>query len=152
MHFLSEKMKSMLQTKQSDQFDTLPLIHEVVVVSGFRGNAFYQIPSSSFRFSQKEVENEDKNIDGLQKKLKWMETDCYSSIKGQWKLFKGKWKVKESQGISNFLMSGNPEWHLQIPPPKYKISPPKATVESYSKLVNKVHLISTAHDGLQDTF
>ena len=36
MHFLSEKLKSMLQSKQSDQFDTLRLIHVVVVVSGFR--------------------------------------------------------------------------------------------------------------------
>ena len=36
MHFLSEKMKSMLQSKQSDQFDTLRLTYVVVVVSGFR--------------------------------------------------------------------------------------------------------------------
>ena len=70
MHFFSEKTKSMLQSKQSDQFDTLPLTHEVVVVSGFRENAFFQIPSSSFHFSRKEGENEEKNIDGLQKKLK----------------------------------------------------------------------------------
>ena len=36
MHFLSEKIKSMLQSKQSDQFDTLCLTYVVVVVSGLR--------------------------------------------------------------------------------------------------------------------
>ena len=36
MHFLSEKMKSTLQSKQSDQFQTLRLTYVVVVVSGFR--------------------------------------------------------------------------------------------------------------------
>ena len=60
MHFLSEKMKSMLQSKQSDQFDTLRL------------NAFFQIPSSPFCEKRKEVENKEKNIDGLQTKLKRM--------------------------------------------------------------------------------
>jgi len=33
-------------------------------------NAFFQIPSSSLRKNWKEVENEEKNIDGLQEKLK----------------------------------------------------------------------------------
>ena len=33
MHFLSEKMKSMLQNKQGDQFDFLRLTHVVDVVS-----------------------------------------------------------------------------------------------------------------------
>ena len=33
MHFLSEKTKRMLQSKQSDQFDTLRLTHVVVVAS-----------------------------------------------------------------------------------------------------------------------
>jgi len=32
-------------------------------------NAFFQIHSSSFRERWKEVENEEKNINGLQKKL-----------------------------------------------------------------------------------
>ena len=36
MHFLWEKMKSMLQSKQSDQFDTVFLTYVVVVVSGSR--------------------------------------------------------------------------------------------------------------------
>ena len=60
MHFFSEKMKSMLQ---SDQFDTQCLTHVVVVVSGFRRECF--LPNSFF-FPQKprEVENEQKNIDG----------------------------------------------------------------------------------------
>ena len=35
-HFLSEKMKSILQSQQGDQFDTLCLTHVVFVVSGFR--------------------------------------------------------------------------------------------------------------------
>ena len=39
----------MLQSKQNDQFDTLGLTHVA-----------------------KEVENEEKTVDGLQKKLKWM--------------------------------------------------------------------------------
>ena len=33
-------------------------------------NAFFQIPSSPLREKRKEVENEEKNIDGMQKKLK----------------------------------------------------------------------------------
>ena len=35
-------------------------------------NAFFQIPSSSFRKKLKEDENEEKTIDGLQKMLKQM--------------------------------------------------------------------------------
>ena len=72
MHFLSEKMKSMLQSKQSDQLDTLCLTHVAVVVSGFRCECFLQIPSSSICEKWKEVENEEKNIDGGQKKLQRM--------------------------------------------------------------------------------
>ena len=42
IHCLSEKMKSMLQSKQSDQFDTLRLTHVVAkVVSGFRCECFF---------------------------------------------------------------------------------------------------------------
>ena len=54
----------MLQRKQSDQFDTLRLTHVVVVVRGFRRECF--LPNSFFLFPQKprEVENEQKNIDG----------------------------------------------------------------------------------------
>ena len=66
-----EKMKRMLQSKQSNQFDTLRLTH-VVVVSGFCCECLLPIPSSSFREKHKQVENEEKNIDGLQKKLKRM--------------------------------------------------------------------------------
>ena len=51
MHFLSEKLKSMLQSEQSDQFDTLRLIHVVVVVSGFRCERF--LPNSFFLFPHK---------------------------------------------------------------------------------------------------
>ena len=67
MHFLSEKMKSMLQSKQSNQFNTLRLTHVVVVVSGFRCDCF--LPNSFFLFPRKAemVENEAKNIDSLQK-------------------------------------------------------------------------------------
>ena len=50
----------MLQSKQSDKFDTLHLTHVVVVVSGFRCEAFFQIPSPSFCEKRKEVENEEK--------------------------------------------------------------------------------------------
>ena len=74
IHFLSEKTKSMLQSKQSDQFDTLRLIHVVVVVSGFRCERF--LPNYFFLFSlsrgKRLHEIEEKNIDGLQKKLKRM--------------------------------------------------------------------------------
>ena len=52
--------------KASKAINTLRLTHVVVVVSGFLVNAFFYIPSSS----RKEVENEEKTIDGLQKKLK----------------------------------------------------------------------------------
>ena len=67
MHFLSEKMKSMLQSKQRDQFDTLRLTLVVVVVSGFRCEFF--LPNSFFLFPRKAemVENEEKNINSLQK-------------------------------------------------------------------------------------
>ena len=68
MHFLSEKMKSILQSKQSNQFDTLCLTHVVVVSVVFVVNAFFQIPSSPFCEKRKVVENEEKSIDGLQKK------------------------------------------------------------------------------------
>ena len=67
MHFLSEKMKSMLQSKQSNEYDTLRLTHVVVVVSGFRCDCF--LPNSFFLFPRKAemVENEEKSIDTLQK-------------------------------------------------------------------------------------
>ena len=48
MHFLLEKIKTMLQRKQTDQFDTLRLTHVVVVVSGFRSKRF--LPNSLFLF------------------------------------------------------------------------------------------------------
>ena len=48
LHFRSEKMKSMLQSKQSDQFDTLRLTRVIVVVSGFRCECF--LPNSFFHF------------------------------------------------------------------------------------------------------
>ena len=55
-------------SKQSNQFDTLHLTHVVIVVwVVFVVNAFFQIPSSSFCKKWKEVENEDKTINGLQK-------------------------------------------------------------------------------------
>ena len=79
MHFLSEKMKSMLQSKQSDQFDTLRLIHVVVVVSGFRCEWF--LPNSFFLFARekrKKFETEEKSVDGQQKKRKQMETSIVS--------------------------------------------------------------------------
>ena len=73
MRLLSEKIKSMLQSKQSDQFDTLRLTHVYYLRSVvFVVNAFFQIPSSSFRKKLKEDENEEKNIDGLLKMLKQM--------------------------------------------------------------------------------
>ena len=71
MHFLSEKMKSMLQSKQSDQCNTLRLIHVVVVVSGFRCEWF--LPNSFFLFAREKrekFETEEKSVDGQQKKLK----------------------------------------------------------------------------------
>ena len=60
-------MKSMLQSKQSDQFDTLRLTHVVVVLSGFRCECF--LPNSLFLCPRKAemVENEEKNIYSLQK-------------------------------------------------------------------------------------
>ena len=91
MHFLSEKLKSMLQSKQSDQFDTLRL------VSDFRCECF--LPNSFFLFPRK-VERGWK----LTEKYRWptknakvnVNIDCFSSIKGQWKLFnKGQGQVRE---------------------------------------------------------
>ena len=84
MHFLLENTKSILQSKQSDQFDTLCLTHDVVLVSGFCCECFLSIPSPSFCEKRKETENEEKNIGGLQKKAKVnVNIDCFSLIKGQ---------------------------------------------------------------------
>ena len=50
-------------------------------------NAFFQIPSSSFRKKRKEIENEKKNISDLQKKTKAnVDIDFFALIKGQWKV------------------------------------------------------------------
>ena len=65
--FSFRNAKSILQSKQSNQFDTLCLTHVVAVVSGFHCECF--LPNS-FLLNRKEVENEEKNIDRLQKKLK----------------------------------------------------------------------------------
>ena len=75
----------MLQSKQSDKFDTLHLTHVVVVVSGFRCEAFFQIPSPSFCEKRKEVENEEKTKKKKPaKKAKVnVNMDCFSLIKGQ---------------------------------------------------------------------
>ena len=51
LYFLLEKTKSMLQSKQSNQFDTLRLTHVVVVVSGFHCGFF--LPNSFFFFLRK---------------------------------------------------------------------------------------------------
>ena len=70
-------MKSMLQSKQSDQFDTLRLTRSSC------GQWFSSIACKKAKANE--------NI------------DCFSLIKGQWKLFKGQWKVKE------FLLNFNSE-------------------------------------------
>ena len=59
-------------------------------------NAFFQIPSSSFRLSRKEVENEEKNID-VSNRYKVSE-NC----------FKVSEKSGESQEIFNFLIRDGP--------------------------------------------
>ena len=51
LYFLLEKTKSMLQSKQSNQFDTLRLTHVVVLVSGFHCGFF--LPNSFFFFLRK---------------------------------------------------------------------------------------------------
>ena len=48
MNILSEKMKTVLRSKQSDQFDTLRLTDVVVEVSGFPSECF--LPNSFFLF------------------------------------------------------------------------------------------------------
>ena len=70
--FFSKKTKSMLQSKQNDQFDTPRLTHVVVVVSGFRcecflSNTFSLIPRKAGR-GWKWRENYRRPA----KKLKWM--------------------------------------------------------------------------------
>ena len=96
MHFLSEKMKSTLQSKQSDQFQTLRLTYVVVVVSGFRCEWF--LPNTFFLFPRKaeKVWNWREKCRWAAKKTKAnLNIDCFSLIKGQWKLFKGQGKVRE---------------------------------------------------------
>ena len=62
--------------KQAQQsiWHSTPDIHlyVVVVVSGFRSECFLPNSFLLFREKQKEVENEEKNIDSVQKKLKRM--------------------------------------------------------------------------------
>jgi len=69
----------MLQGKESDQFETQRLTHVEVVVSGFgRGKKLSGFVSEVKCFvlkickKRKEIETEDSNIDGWQKKLKLM--------------------------------------------------------------------------------
>ena len=81
MHFLSEKMKSMLQSKQGDQFDTLRLTHVLVEVSGFRCRG-------------KRLKMKRK----ISMACKKSSIDCFSLIQGQWKLFKSQWKVSWKWG------------------------------------------------------
>ena len=55
--------------------------------------SLFRIPSSSVCKKQKEVENEEKNIDSLQKKAKAkVNIDYFSLMNGQWKVFEGQWK------------------------------------------------------------
>ena len=81
MHFLSEKMKSMLQSKQGDQFDTLRLTHVLDEVSGFRCRG-------------KRLKTKRK----ISMACKKSTIDCFSLIQGQWKLFKSQWKVSWKWG------------------------------------------------------
>ena len=69
----------MLQGKESDQFDTQRLTHVEVVVSCFgRGKKlsgfFGEVNCFALKIckKRKEIETEDNNIDGWQKKLKLM--------------------------------------------------------------------------------
>ena len=87
MHFLSEKMKSTLQSKQSDQFQTLRLTYVVVVVSGFRCEWF--LPNTFFLFPRKaeKVWNWREKCRWAAKKTKANgNIDCFSLIKGQGKV------------------------------------------------------------------
>ena len=81
MHFLSEKVRSMLQ---SDQFDTLRLTHVVVVVSGFRSECF--LPNSPVLFpakSGKRLKMKREMLMACKKKVKVnVNIDCFSLIKG----------------------------------------------------------------------
>ena len=61
MNFLSEKMKTMLGSKQSDQFDTLRLTDVIVEVSGFPSDCFpfkFLLPLSAY--SRKRLEMKRK--------------------------------------------------------------------------------------------
>ena len=96
MHFLSKKMKSMLQSKQSDQFDALRQTHVVVVVSGFRCGRF--LPNSFFLFPLslgKRLKTRRKVSMAFGKSESECKHRLFSLIKGQSKLFKGQWKVRE---------------------------------------------------------
>ena len=69
------------------------LTHVVVVVSGFRCECF--LPNSFFLFPQKAERGWKwrENYQRLGKKAKVNESmDCFSLLKGQWKLFKVQWK------------------------------------------------------------
>ena len=81
IHFLVKMTKCMLQSKETNHFDTRCLTHELGVVRVVfverkkewicvcvKSNVLH----SKFRKKRKEFETEDNNIDSLQKKLKLM--------------------------------------------------------------------------------
>ena len=102
MRCLSEKIKSMLQSKRSEQFD-------IYSSCGLWFSLWMLLPNSFFLFPQK-TERAWKR----KEKYRWPASkakgneniDCFSLIKGQWKLFKGRWKVRE---ISTFRRVATPK-------------------------------------------
>ena len=84
IHFLVKMTKCMLQSKETNHFDTRCLTHVLGVVSSFRKKKkrmdLYvlcvcvksNVLCSKFRKKWKEFETEDNNINSLQKKLKLM--------------------------------------------------------------------------------
>ena len=95
MHFLSEKTKSMVQGKKSDQFDT---------TSDTCGSCdqWFSLWMLSCKFvlplsaqSRKFLKMKRKLLMAPKKAKVNGNMDCFSLIKDQWKLFKGQWKVRE---------------------------------------------------------
>ena len=97
MHFLSENTKSMPQSKQSDQHSTSNTCSSCG--QWFSCQCFF--PNSFFLAERGWKWRENYGWPAEKAKVK-VNMDCFSLIKGQWKL------SEKSQGIFIFLMSGNP--------------------------------------------
>ena len=102
MHCLSEKINSMLKSKPSEQFDTYSSCGQKFSLRMLLPNSFFLFPQKTERgWKGKEKYRWPANKAKANENI-----GCFSLIKRQWKLFKGRWKVRE---ISTFRWVATPK-------------------------------------------